>query len=443
VTGLGSGTATITATSEGKSATAAVTVQAAPPAGTVPAPTLLPVAAGQLPNLTAYAALNLPAQAAGFSYTDPVSGTRIWKATSATLPTTNIGAGKDYAEGGNQVSRGWGAGNNTHTLLIRGDASSFQDSNMGYYLVDFTRGVGFANYRRLSVQPRRDLCATFSNVVGQERILFIMTGPQVVRYNTATMAVENTGVFPVTLNGGADAFGWLHQDKSDTWFTVMTVNNVSIAAFNTQTGQFLTYTPAPAWGRMEPRLERDGRFVAVIGGSNGPLQYWDLTTNSLGPIQQAGSGTAKLRLSHGASLRSYWSGENDYTNFDEDRYVAVPGTGFVKTQISTASPMGSDSHESGNWIQDDAPLGGNLLLQWTMLYGIGSLSGLSWNQAIGYLRIDGGDQPRLLTHHYSTPVGYFDYPMASPSPDGKIVAFNSNMLSAGRYDLFVAEVPLR
>jgi len=33
--------------------------------------------------------------------------------------------------------------------------------------------------------------------------------------------------------------------------------------------------------------------------------------------------------------------------------------------------------------------------------------------------------------------------MATPSPDGKVVIFNSNMNGSGRYDLFVAEMPLR
>src|SRR5207245_2225103 len=44
------GTTTITATSEGKSGTSVVTVQAPPPAGSVADPTLLPVASGQVPN---------------------------------------------------------------------------------------------------------------------------------------------------------------------------------------------------------------------------------------------------------------------------------------------------------------------------------------------------------------------------------------------------------
>src|SRR5690349_11254600 len=72
VTGVSAGTATITATSEGKSGTAAITVQSAPPpTGSVPDPTLLPAASGQVPNLAAYVALNVPAQPAGFSYNDP------------------------------------------------------------------------------------------------------------------------------------------------------------------------------------------------------------------------------------------------------------------------------------------------------------------------------------------------------------------------------------
>src|SRR6266566_3623651 len=53
------GTATITATSEGKSGTSAVTVQAPLPSGSVPDPTLLPVASGQAPNVAAYTALNV------------------------------------------------------------------------------------------------------------------------------------------------------------------------------------------------------------------------------------------------------------------------------------------------------------------------------------------------------------------------------------------------
>src|SRR2546426_8259973 len=166
------------------------------PVASVPDPTLLPVARGQVPNLVAYLALSLPSRPAGFSYTDPVTGVKVWKVTSSTVPTTNSGAGHDYSDGPNEVSLGWGPTNNTHTLLIRGDG-------MAYYLVDFTRGAGFSNYRVLppAGQPVRDLAFTFSSVIGQERIAYVLNGGQLKRFNTATMAVENTGFFPLTVAG--------------------------------------------------------------------------------------------------------------------------------------------------------------------------------------------------------------------------------------------------
>src|SRR2546422_4948664 len=54
------------------------------PVASVPDPTLLPVARGQVPNLVAYLALSLPSRPAGFSYTDPVTGVKVWKVTSST-----------------------------------------------------------------------------------------------------------------------------------------------------------------------------------------------------------------------------------------------------------------------------------------------------------------------------------------------------------------------
>jgi len=238
----------------------------------VPDPSLLPLAQRQPPDFGAYSALDVPAQQAGFSYIDPVTRVKIWKVTSNTVPVANGGAGHDYAEGGHQVSRGWGADHNTHTILIRGDG-------MPYYLVDFMRGVGFSNYRRLTVQPRLDLCASFSALASQPRILYIYTGAQLVRYNTATMKTENTGHFPLTV----DASGWLHQDKNDVWFTGLRSDNSTVWAWNSQTNQLLTHNEA--WTN-EPRLERDGRYLVVTsGGAPSTVRLWDLLKDTLGPVQ--------------------------------------------------------------------------------------------------------------------------------------------------------------
>src|SRR5439155_716006 len=75
------GGATITATSEGKSAGAAITVTT-PSSGGTPDPTLLPVATTlQAPLTAAYDALNVPAIAAGGSYRDPTTGVKMYKVT--------------------------------------------------------------------------------------------------------------------------------------------------------------------------------------------------------------------------------------------------------------------------------------------------------------------------------------------------------------------------
>src|SRR6266853_1424390 len=273
-------------------------------------------------------------------HVSPASGTIPVGQTQQFTATPQDSAGNPLAT----LSVTWASSNpgvatvngNTHTLLIRG-------AGMPYYLVDFTRGVGFTNYRQVSGLDLRDIAFTFSSVPGRERIAYAIdqrTG-LLHRYNTATMQIEDNGVFPVTLNTAAPrGMTWLHQDKDDGWFVGL-------------------------------------------------------------------------------------------------------GDGSTAFAWNSATALGSD--EAGNWIQSDAEVGGNLSRQWSYLTGTGVQpwsSLLLWNQAIGVQRADGSDQ-RLLLHHYSVGITYWDSPWGTPSPDGKVVIFNSNMNGSGRYDLFVAEVPLR
>ncbi|HVH68722.1 MAG TPA: Ig-like domain-containing protein [Gemmatimonadales bacterium] len=435
VTGLSQGSVIITATSGGKSGTAIVTVQGAPLAAGSPDPTLLPVANGQLPDVLGYTALNVPSQPAGFSYLDPVTGVRVWKVTSSTVPTPNRGAGHDYSDGPNEVSLGWGPNTNTHTILIGAPQAVRK-----YYLVDFTSGVGFSNYRRLTLQPDRDLCVSFSNVQGQERIVYILTPTQIVRYNTATMQVENAGNFPLDLSA-VGGFSWLQHDKNDIWFAGLTSDQNTAFAWNSQTNEFLTH--AETW-LNEPRLERDGRYIALTN-SNSTFRLWDLTTNTFGPTQ---SDRLNYWLGHNANLRSQWvsTDVNADAPFDLDRYYPSGGE-ILKVQIFNNS-AGAGVHHSGNWVQSDAELGGNLNQQWSIFSGIDNnafTATAKWKQGIGAVRSDGSDA-RLLLHHYDVNPAALDYfadPFAQTSPDGKLVIFNSNMLASGRYDLFVAEMPLR
>ncbi len=398
------------------------------PVGSVPDPTLLPVARGQAPNLVAYLALNLPSRPAGFSYTDPVTGVRVWKVTSSTVPTTNSGAGHDYSDGPNEVSLGWGPSNNTHTILIRGDG-------MAYYLVDFTRGRGFSNYRALpaAARPGMDLRFSFSSVAGQERIAYVINGGQLKRFNTATMRVENTGNFP--LSTALD--GWLQQDKNDEWFVGLADAQTAFA-WNSRTNQLLTHSES--W-LNEPRLERDGRYIALTNG-NSTFRLWDLATNTFGPIQ---SDRVNFWLGHNANLRGQWvtTDVNASAPFDLDRYY--PSGGQIGKTRFLSNSAGAGVHHSGNWVQSDAELGGDLDRQWSFVSGIDNNAFTAttlWKQSIGVVRSDGSDA-RLLLHHYSINPVYFADPFGKPSPDGRVVIFNSNMNGSGRYDLFVAEMPLR
>jgi len=428
VTGNATGAATLTATSEGPSGTSAVTVQAPSSSGSVPDPTLLPVASGQAPNLVAYLTLNVPSQPAGFSYNDPATGVKVWKVTSSSIPSANSGAGHDYSDGPNEVSLGWGAGNDTHTILTRGDG-------MAYYFVDFTRGAGFSNYRRLPVQPKRDLCVSFSNLPSQPRVAYILTGSQVVRFNTATMQVENAGNFPINLSA-VGAFGWLQHDKTDVWFAGLTADQTVAFAWNSQTNELRTH--GEAW-LNEGRLERDGRYIALTNG-NSTFRLWDLATNTFGPTQ---SDRLNFWLGHNANLRGQWvtTDVNASAPFDLDRYYPSAGQ-IAKTRFLNNS-TGAAVHHSGNWVQSDAELGGDLNRQWSVLSGVDTIwPTVLWMQAIGVVRSDGSDA-RLLVHHYDVNPIYFADPFAQSSPDGKVVIFNSNMAGSGRYDLFVAEVPLR
>ena len=286
----------------------------------------------------------------------------------------------------------------------------------------------------LAPQPLRDLCFSFSSSAAQPRIAYILTGSQVVRFNTATMQVENTGNFPLTVS----AFGWLHHDKNDGWFVGLMSDQLTAFAWNSQTAELRTH--GEAW-LNEGRLERDGRYIALTNG-NSTFRLWDLATNTFGPTQ---SDRTNFWLGHNADLRGQWvtTDVNANAPFDLDRYVPSGGQ-IVKTRFLNNSAS-SGVHHSGNWVQSDAELGGDLNRQWSYMSGVENDAftvNAQWKQAIGVVRSDGSDA-RLLAHHYSANPTYFADPFAQASPDGHVVIFNSNMNGSGRYDLFVAEVPLR
>src|SRR6266571_4322016 len=290
------------------------------PSGAIADPTLLPVASGQAPSPAAYDALLVANQPAGFSYNDPVTNVKIWKVTSSVVPAANTSAGHDYADGGNRASLGWGSSSNTHTILISGDG-------MDYHLVDFIRGVGFSNYRRLpdAAQPDRDLCFSFSNRPSQPRIAYVVHSGVLHRFNTETMQLENTGSFPRSVN----AFAWLQHDRNDVWFVGL-VDATTAFAWNSQTNQYLTHSET--W-LDEGRLERDGRYVVLTDGG-GQVRLWDLSNNTFGTPQNEGinfwfaHNAGRWVLEHGPDRRRFQALPEESVGRDVPRHqlprVQVP-----------------------------------------------------------------------------------------------------------------------
>ena len=266
-------------------------------------PTLLPLAAGQSTPITT------PTVAGGESYLDTVSGVRVWRATSENYPCAgNTGLrAHDYGDT-NQISHEWGDGYQTIIIRTCGE----------YHLVDFKRGVGFSNWRTFApgAHPDSDLSFVFSNNPATPRIAYSLSGGALIRYNTATNQVENTGNFPKT---GWDARGWLQNDITDTWFVANSTSQTSCKAWNSQTNDSREKT-IPAFD--ECHLENRGRYVELNTGIGGD-SVWDLQTDIVTPFNPPTG-----HIFHMASPSGYFTSVDVNTGSGRTPYYRMdPATG--------------------------------------------------------------------------------------------------------------------
>lgn len=366
VGGVAAGTATITARSEGKAGSTLVTVTSAPPpSGTVADPSALPVAARQLPDFASYPGATLRA---GQSYTEPVSGVRVWKLTDASSPIPNTEAMHDYSSGAVQISRGWGSSGATHTIHL---------TVGGGYLVDLTRGVGLSN-RRAFGAPNSDLCFTFSQLPSSPQIAYYTSGTSLYKVNTATMQVDNTGGFPKSFSSlTSSSLIWLQQDKSDTWFVMMPADASRIIAWNRLTGATMTVVVP---NLNEPHLDKDGRYVmAATNDEPNSWRLWDLQTGTL-------SGGISKEV-HPDFVRTLFSSMDPNTSIGQ-QYMYDPRT-MTQTTVLGGSRMSPDlQHRAGQWVQSDVELpGGDLTKQWVLWSGYNDGIGntTAWTLASGQI----------------------------------------------------------
>jgi uncharacterized protein YjdB len=364
-TGIAAGTATVTATSEGQSGGATITVNAPPPtSGSIADPSLLPIANRQLPAFETYTGRSLPA---GGSYTDPATGVRVWKATSATTPVANTVGTHDYASGAVQVSREWSG--NRHTILA--------NINGGHYLVDFTRGSGFSNWRPTPAVTA-DLSFTFAQHPADPQIAYYVNGTTLSRYDTRTNAAAPAGHFPKSFASvTATPLTWLQQDKNDEWFVMMPTDQSLVIAWNSVTDVTQVIRPGAL---DEPHLDKDGRYLALLTGAVAPdWRIYDLQTQTLGPLIS--------KQAHLEALRSYFVSVNpDIASGPQYYYEPATGRQVSTLTASQLSPDGQ--HRSGQWAQPDAQLpGGSLLKQWYLFSGYedGVVNASGWTLQSGQI----------------------------------------------------------
>src|SRR5215813_3932396 len=380
-------------------------------------PTLLPPATGQLTPK------NTPTVAGGKSYLDPVSGVRVWRATSENYPCPgNTGLRHhDYGDT-NQISHEWGDG--YQTLFLR--------TCDEYHLVDFKRGAGFTNWRKFApgAHPDSDLSFVFSNNPDTPRIAYSIHDGVLIRYNAATNQIENTGNFPKKSWG---ARGWLQNDITDTWFVANSASQTKCKAWNSRTNDSREKT-IPEFD--ECHLENRGRYVELNTGKGGD-SVWDLKTDLVKPFNPPTGHTF-----HMASPSGYFTSVDVDSGSGRTPYYRMdPATG-TGTLIYDNAKYGYDYsvfHHSGNWVHQECPDE----KQWFLISTYGNnMAGAFLNRAIGFMRLDGSDI-RFLAHSYNEIVDYWKIPRAMIAPNGKLVVFDSEFRGASSGDVYVVEAPVR
>ncbi len=395
-----------------------LTTLAPPPPAGIADPTLLPLAAAQTaPNAT-------PSVAGGQSYLDPVSGVRVWRATSETYPCANNTGLRihDYGDT-NQISHEWGAGYQTILMRTCGE----------YHLVDFKRGVGFSNWRKFAngAHPDSDLSFVFSNNPATPQIAYSIHNSNLIRYNSATNQTENTGNFP---KANWDARGWLQNDLTDTWFVANSSAQTSCRAWNSQTNESREKT-IPLYD--ECHLENRGRYVQLNTGQGGD-SVWDLLTDTVSPFNPPTGHSF-----HMASPSGYFTSVDVNSGGGRTPYYRMDPATRTGTLIYDNAQYGYDYsvfHHSGNWVNQS----GTDERQWFLTSTYGSnTAGAFLPRAIGFMRLDGSDI-RFLAHSYNEIVDYWKIPRAMLAPNGKLVVFDSEFRKRkGGGDVYVIEVPIR
>ncbi len=382
------------------------------------------------PNPAAYTALNVPGMTAGTAFSDPVTGTRTVKVTASGTPTSGQFC-TIYSTQGLQISQPWGPNLNQYTLAF------INDSNAEVYLCDYTVGGSTTNYRNGPGGAGR---VSFSRLAGQAQIMYVQSGSQLSKYNTATNSTANNGIFPIAWSTDTGPNCWLQLNQAETWATGLNPNDSAVTAVNTATGKVITQTLTGI-----DELYSGYNNVALIncdsGGSGASAGYvWNLDTNTLTSLglPYGNMGT----VNHVPSMRGFWIAIDSITGLGTMPIFQINEDGS-HAQISKLQGYYGQYHSCGHWKQSAG-------LDQYILYSMDDAPSSGWTTSMQYglvfVRCDNGSTA-VLGHHYSvlpptTTNSYWSQAHATQSTDGRIVLFGSNMLNGSRLDVFLMEVPV-
>lgn len=399
-------------------------------------PLLLPVATtGQVPLTAAYDGLNVPGLASGASYLDPTTAVKIYKLTSPTFPVASPqGFIHDYAEGSQEISLPHTG--TTRTILVR------DRQTLSYWLLDFTPGVGVGNPRQLTGNaiPTADIRFTFSTNAATPYFAYCAHFEIIRRYDVRTLLESPGGGWPVTEPVPYE-FGWpvwLQQSADDGQFVWMLGNGPNVVSYIPGTGTRVER--ANIANVNEPRLDRAGRYVAVVQSDNA-MQLWDTQTNTL---TWSLPGDPGVPFGHAANLSRQFRGWQYNQSFPYPLYKLDPSSAADSVVLLSAQGTlpGVPQHSSGNWIQPNVPVDD----QWSLTHYYGSVTPAappsgSYLAPGAMVFVTAAGQRRTLGHPYNATTDASGLAFAKLSADGHYVLFTSDMNGAGRLDLFLAEVP--
>jgi DNA-binding beta-propeller fold protein YncE len=414
-----------------------VSAAATPVGGGTPDPKQLPWATlFQGPLTEAYNDLNVPGLAAGSSYPDPTTGVKIYKLTSSSFPPSGLSWGHDYAEGGNEISLPYNG--NTRAVLVR--------NGSGWWLVDFTPGVGVGNSRQLtgSLAPWSDGAFSFSSNPATPFYAYVGNASNSVeRINIQTMTVAPGNGWP---RANETQVAWLHQSENDVFFTWMRgQSGPVVVGYEPSSGTLKTKTIPNV---DQPQINRNSsvRQVAINTTTAPPgvegLILWDFTQD----VEKCTANGTGAQFNHMGALRNRWIGINWRTPKPRNYHVYDTNCAYQNLGTPPGPANADDYYANGSWNQplaSDADQWGLVSIQ----TGLVPLTGTGWLAPGGMVYVMESGQRRLLGHPYNAYTGATElrYGFVKQSSDGRYVLFTSDMNVSGspRSDVFLVEVPVK